>query len=78
MFSKETTNKVTDFFSSLGIELYILLPIVALLSFLIFDLKKIRHWDEQTNNEKRFIYSSILVYIVVIIGSIINFLSSTK
>lgn len=75
MFSKETTNKVTNFFSSLGIELYVLLPIVALLSFLIFDLKKIRHWNELPNNQKRFVSSSILVYIAVIIGSIINFLS---
>lgn len=75
MFSKETTNKVTDFFSSLGVELYILLPIVVLLSFLIFDLKKIRHWNALANNEKRYIYSSILIYIAVIVGSIINFLS---
>lgn len=75
MFSKETTNNVTNFFSSIGIELYVLLPIVTLVSFLMFDLKKIKRWNELADNEKRYIYSSILVYIAVIVGSIINFLS---
>ena len=61
-----------DWFNSYGVKPYFILPIIMLIVFFVFDLKK---WNDLPDNQKRFLVVSIIAEVIVILGSLLQYFS---
>jgi hypothetical protein len=76
MITKEIAKDIMDWFNSYGLKPYIILPIIMLIVFFVFDLKKIKKWNDLPDNQKRFLVVSIIAEVIVILGSMLQYFSS--
>lgn len=76
MISENWAKKLNEFLEMIHIKSYVIFPIIAILLFIFFDLKKIKKWEHIPSNQQRYLIINIIVKVVIIISGIVQYFSN--
>ena len=74
---KNFAQEIINWFNKYGLKTYIILPVLMIIVFFTYDIKKIKNWNQLPNNQKRFLITTVFAEIIVIIGSMIILFKNT-